>query len=118
MSPPQSSRAQCAIGLGCPSGDESHFQERGMHSAHCSTHGATRVTLGAQIERDDAATIAEPRPIRGELFGATRLASHARELARRHQIAPSTRPGWIKRRERGPLLSRLGGDRESAHRVA
>ena len=65
------------------------------------------MTLGAQIERDDVATAAEPRPIRGELFGATRLASHARELARRHEIAPSPRPGWIKRRERGPLLSRL-----------
>src|SRR5689334_2422244 len=47
------------------------------------------------------------RPIRGELFGAARLAEHARELAQRHVTAPVSRPGWFKRRERGPLLSRL-----------
>ena len=53
------------------------------------------------------ADAADRRPMKGELFGATRLGSHARKLARRHTIAPTTRPGWIKRRDRGPLLSRL-----------
>ncbi|MDB4873766.1 MAG: putative cyclic beta 1-2 glucan synthetase [Gemmatimonadetes bacterium] len=65
------------------------------------------MTLGAHIERGDEASVVDQRPIRGELFGATRLAEHARRLARRHKIAPIPRPGWIKRRERGPLLSRL-----------
>ena len=46
-------------------------------------------------------------PPHGEHFGATRLAKHARALARRHEIAPVQRPSWIKRRERPPLLSRL-----------
>jgi len=66
-----------------------------------------RVTLGAPIESPDGAAVLEQRPIRGELFGATRLAEHAEALARRHVVAPTPRPGWIKRRERGPLLSRL-----------
>jgi len=43
----------------------------------------------------------------GELFGATRLAEHARTLAGLHAIAPLSRSSWIKRRARGPLLSRL-----------
>ena len=42
-----------------------------------------------------------------EMFGATRLAEHAQALARSHTIAPPSRPSWITRRERGPLLSRL-----------
>jgi cellobiose phosphorylase len=41
------------------------------------------------------------------LFGAARLEEHARALARRHAIAPMPQPGWFKRRDRGPLLSRL-----------
>src|SRR6476620_3265446 len=45
--------------------------------------------------------------MKGELFGAMRLGSHARKLARRHAIVPMQRPTWIKRRDRGPLLSRL-----------
>ena len=49
----------------------------------------------------------DQRPMKGELFGATRLGEHARELARQHTIAPARRPGWIKRRTQGPLLSRL-----------
>ncbi|HEY2164926.1 MAG TPA: hypothetical protein VGH04_13090, partial [Gemmatimonadaceae bacterium] len=46
-------------------------------------------------------------PPHGELFGATRLAAHAAALARRHTIADAPRRGWLVRRERGPLLSRL-----------
>jgi len=46
-------------------------------------------------------------PPHGEMFGATRLAEHAQALARSHAIAPVSRPSWIKRRERGPLLARL-----------
>ena len=46
-------------------------------------------------------------PPHGEMFGATQLAEHAQALARRHSLAPASRPNWIKRRERGPLLSRL-----------
>ena len=46
-------------------------------------------------------------PPHAELFGATRLASHAGILARRHTIAEMPRTGWLRRRERGPLLSRL-----------
>ena len=65
------------------------------------------MTLGASIEQTDDASSVDQRPIRGELFGATRLAEHARALARRHEITPIPRPGWVKRRERGPLLSRL-----------
>ena len=41
------------------------------------------------------------------MFGATRLGSHARALARRHVVAPFRKTSWIKRRNRGPLLSRL-----------
>ncbi|HEY9229803.1 MAG TPA: hypothetical protein VIP11_24340, partial [Gemmatimonadaceae bacterium] len=43
--------------------------------------------------------------IKGEMFGAVRLGSHARTLAEQHVVKPSSR--WIKRRDRGPLLSRL-----------
>jgi cyclic beta-1,2-glucan synthetase len=42
-----------------------------------------------------------------EMFGATRLAEHAQALARSHTVAPPSRPSWIKRREHGPLLTRL-----------
>jgi hypothetical protein len=45
--------------------------------------------------------------MKGESFGATRLGSHARKLARRHTIAATRPPGWVKRHHRGPLLSRL-----------
>ncbi len=61
----------------------------------------------APLETGDGADAADLRPIRGELFGASRLAEYARALARRHECAPLPRPGWIKRRDRGPLLSRL-----------
>lgn len=53
------------------------------------------------------ADAADQRPMKGALFGAVRLAAHARKLARRHTTVPSPRPRWIKRRDRGPLLSRL-----------
>ncbi|HTI64530.1 MAG TPA: glucoamylase family protein [Gemmatimonadaceae bacterium] len=49
----------------------------------------------------------ERRPIKGEMFGATRLGSHARKLARRHALAPTGRPGWFSRRNRGPLIAQL-----------
>jgi cellobiose phosphorylase len=54
-----------------------------------------------------AADAADRRPMKGALFGAARLASHARKLARRHVTVPPSRPRWINRRDRGPLLSRL-----------
>ena len=41
------------------------------------------------------------------MFGATRLGSHARKLARRHTLAPTVRPGWFGRRKRGPLIPQL-----------
>ncbi len=44
-----------------------------------------------------------------ETYGATRLAEHARALAAAHSIVVPRRPGWLKRRTRGPLLSRLDG---------
>lgn len=47
------------------------------------------------------------RPMKGELFGATRLGAHARKLARRSTIAPVVKPRWFRRPDRGPLLSRL-----------
>jgi len=65
------------------------------------------VTLGARIADGDFAMDGEQRPIRGELFGATRLAGHARALARTHEVAPTRGQGWFARRARGPLLSRL-----------
>ena len=54
-----------------------------------------------------AADAADRRPMKGALFGAARLASHARKLARRHVTVPPSPPRWISRRDRGPLLSRL-----------
>ena len=54
-----------------------------------------------------ASDSAEHRPIKGELFGAARLGSHARKLARRHKIVPPKRASWRERRDIGPLLSRL-----------
>ena len=53
-----------------------------------------------------AADAADRRPMKGALFGAARLASHARKLARRHVTVPSSPPRWFSR-DRGPLLSRL-----------
>lgn len=49
----------------------------------------------------------ERRPIKGEIFGAARLGSHARKLARRHTLAPAARPRWFQRRDRGPLIAQL-----------
>ena len=46
-------------------------------------------------------------PPHGKLYGVTRLAEHARALARRHRIAAPTHARWFKRRGHGPLLSRL-----------
>jgi cyclic beta-1,2-glucan synthetase len=49
----------------------------------------------------------ERSPIKGEIFGAGLLGSHARRLARRHTLAPITRPQWFRRRDRGPLIAQL-----------
>ena len=45
-------------------------------------------------------------PIRGEVFGADRLAKHARNIARKHKLLPPT-----KQRGPGPLLERLDDTR-------
>ena len=50
---------------------------------------------------------ADRRPMKGQLFGAERLAAHARKLARRHTVVPTKAPRWRDRRDRGPLLSSL-----------
>ena len=65
------------------------------------------MTLGALLIGGTDEPVVEQPPIRGELFGATRLAKHARALARRHAIAPSEKSHWYNRKEPGPLLSRL-----------
>ena len=49
----------------------------------------------------------ERRPIKGELFGARRLGSHARRLARRHTLAPPARARWFHNQDRGPLIAQL-----------
>ena len=45
-------------------------------------------------------------PIRGEVFGADRLAKHARNIARKHRLLPP-----LKQRGHGPLLERLDDTR-------
>ena len=45
-------------------------------------------------------------PIRGEVYGADRLAKHARNIARKHRLLPQT-----KQRGPGPLLERLDDTR-------
>lgn len=51
-------------------------------------------------------------PIRGEVFGADRLARHARQIARKHRLlAPR------KQRGHGPLLDRLDDTREVLNEV-
>ena len=54
-----------------------------------------------------AADPLERSPIKGEIFGARGLGSHARKLARRHTVAPSERARWLRRRDRGPLTAQL-----------
>ena len=46
-------------------------------------------------------------PIRGEVFGADRLAKHARNIARKHKLLPPQ-----KQRGHGPLLERLDDTRK------
>jgi len=46
-------------------------------------------------------------PIRGEVFGADRLAKHARNIARKHKLLPPR-----KQRGHGPLLDRLDDTRK------
>ncbi len=53
------------------------------------------------------ADLLDRSPIKGEIFGAARLGSHARRLARRHTLAPIQRPRWLRRRDRGPLIAQL-----------
>jgi len=65
------------------------------------------VTVADSTLTLDAAEARDQRPIKGEAFGAVRLGEHARALAARHVVLPAPRGSWIKRRARGPLLSRL-----------
>jgi cyclic beta-1,2-glucan synthetase len=65
-------------------------------------------SLSRRCRLSDGAQTIDHRPIKGEVFGATRLASHARKLARRHVIVPPARHRWRRRsRSPGPLLSSL-----------
>jgi cellobiose phosphorylase len=68
---------------------------------------ASRSVTDRSLERPDE------RPIKGALFGATRLGAHARRLARRHTIMPPARAGWFKRADRGPLLARLAATEQT-----
>ncbi len=52
--------------------------------------------------RDDGSDRKLVGPIRGEVFGADRLARHARSIARKHRLLPPR-----KQRGHGPLLDRL-----------
>jgi cellobiose phosphorylase len=54
-----------------------------------------------------AADLFEHGPIKGEIFGAERLGSHARRLARRHTLGLNAQPRWLQRRDRGPLIAQL-----------
>src|ERR1051325_3217427 len=49
----------------------------------------------------------EREPIRGELYGADRLAAHAREIAGHHRVAPPVRGHSLFRRRPALLLARL-----------
>ena len=51
-------------------------------------------------------------PIRGEVFGADRLAKHARNIARKHRLLPVQ-----KQRGHGPLLDRLDDTRSVIREV-
>jgi cyclic beta-1,2-glucan synthetase len=51
-------------------------------------------------------------PIRGEVFGADRLAKHARNIARKHRLLPPQ-----KQRGHGPLLDRLDDTRRVLNEV-
>ena len=65
------------------------------------------MTATVRDARSVGAEVSDHRPIKGEMFGAARLGSHARALARRHVVAPFLKTPGLKRRDRGPLLSRL-----------
>jgi len=65
------------------------------------------VTLDANALTSAGTDVLERRPIKGEMFGAARLGSHAQKLARRHTLAPTERTRWFHRRNRGPLIARL-----------
>jgi len=59
------------------------------------------------FRRSDEADRKLVGPIRGEVFGADRLAKHARNIGRKHKLLPST-----KQRGHGPLLGRLDNTRD------
>ena len=65
------------------------------------------MTLDANALTSAGTDTLERRPIKGEMFGAARLGSHAQKLARRHTLAPTERTRWFHRRDRGPLIARL-----------
>jgi cellobiose phosphorylase len=54
-------------------------------------------------------------PIKGEIFGATRLGAHARKLARRHTLAPAVRSRWFRGSDRGPLIEQLDATERALH---
>ncbi|HZJ00478.1 MAG TPA: glucoamylase family protein [Gemmatimonadaceae bacterium] len=61
---------------------------------------------------DDGADRKLVGPIRGEVFGADRLARHARQIARKHRLLPPR-----KQRGHGPLLDRLNDTRAVLNEV-
>ncbi|MEP6494568.1 MAG: glucoamylase family protein [bacterium] len=67
----------------------------------------TTTTRRTQIQGTEDITAVDGRAIKGELFGAGRLAAHARDIARAHRIAPIQSRKWLERQRRGPLLARL-----------
>ena len=71
-------------------------------------HGApTTTTRRTRIQGTEDITAVDGRAIKGELFGAGRLAAHARDIARAHRIVPIQSRKWLERQRRGPLLARL-----------
>ncbi|HXT17475.1 MAG TPA: glucoamylase family protein [Gemmatimonadaceae bacterium] len=70
------------------------------------TTASRTLSLDAPDVPDDHGS-AERSPIKGEIFGAARLGSHARRLARRHTLAPVAATQWLRRRDRGPLIAQL-----------
>ncbi|HEY3745666.1 MAG TPA: hypothetical protein VGL17_05455, partial [Gemmatimonadaceae bacterium] len=67
---------------------------------------ATERILQLFRRSDDGADRKLVGPIRGEVFGADRLAKHARSIARKHKLLPPK-----KQRGHGPLLERLDDTR-------
>jgi cyclic beta-1,2-glucan synthetase len=72
----------------------------------------SRSRLFRLFSRFDGAERKLVGPIRGEVFGADRLAKHARNIARKHRLLPPQ-----KQRGHGPLLDRLDDTRRVLSRV-